>query len=321
MRYLGQRLLQFVIVFVIVTFTIMCVTRIGSMDPARDLAGGTVSDEQIQRVNEDYPYLDDPLPVQYVHWLGDILTGDWGYSYVTSQSTIDMFRQRMPTTVFIVFWAIFLGLLIAVPLGVYSAYKRDSAFDKAGSIGSFGIISMPVVVVAVLMLFLVVTRVDFFPSVGRSKYVAPWDNPIEHFQNFFIPALLLGLGIGAVWSRLLRSEMILTLQSDAINTARAKGITPGRVLWRHALRMSVLVLMTSVALQMSALIGGTVIAEQFFGPKGIGERLLFAVQQNDLLIIQAIVAILVVTVVLANFVVDLLYSVVDPRIRLARSIS
>ncbi len=321
MRYLGQRLIQFILVFIVVTFTVMAVTRMGSTDPVRDLAGGTVSDEQLQRVSEDYPYLDEPLPVQWVMWMKDILTGDWGYSYIASQSTIEMFQQRMPTTVFIVLWAMFIGLLIAVPLGVYGAYKRDSLFDRGSSISSFAVLSTPPLVIAVLALFLIVSRYEFFPSVGRSRYVAPWDDPVAHFQNFFVPALVLGLGLSAVWGRLLRSEMILTLQSDSINMARSKGISPRRVLWRHALRMSILTLMTSVALSMSALIGGTVIAEQFFGPKGIGERLLFAIQQNDLLVIQGIVAILVVTVVVANLVVDLLYSVVDPRIRLARSIA
>ncbi len=175
-------------------------------------------------------------------------------------------------------------------------------------------------VVAVLALFLIVSRFGTFPTVGRSKYVAPWDNPVEHFKNFFIPSLVLGIGLGAVWSRLLRADMILTLQSDSILMARSKGISPNRVLWVHALRMSILSLMTSVALQMSALIGGAVVVEQFFGPKGLGDRLVFAFQQNDLLVIQAIAAVLVVVVVFANFVVDLLYAVVDPRIRLARSL-
>ena len=132
---------------------------------------------------------------------------------------------------------------------------------------------------------------------------------------------MLGIGVGAIWSRLLRADMILTLQSDAINMARSKGISPRRVLWVHALRMSILSLMTSVALQMSALIGGAVVVEQFFGPKGIGERLIFAIQANDLLVIQFIAVILSVFVVLANLIVDLLYSVVDPRIRLARSLA
>ncbi len=183
---------------------------------------------------------------------------------------------------------------------------------------------MPAIVVAVLALFLLVVRVDWwifnFPTVGRSTYVAPWDDPVLHFQTFFVPGLVLGLGLGTIWFRLLRADMILTLQSDAINMARSKGISPRRVLWVHALRNSILSLMTSVALSMSALIGGTVVIEAFFGPKGIGERLLFGIQQNDLLVIQAITAILVVFVVVCNFIVDLLYSVVDPRIRVARSI-
>jgi peptide/nickel transport system permease protein len=321
MRYLGQRLIQFVLVFVVVTFGVMAATRLGSTDPARDLAGGAVSEAQIAQVEEDYPYLDEPLVVQYGYWLKDIFTGDWGRSYVASQSVVDMFEQRLPTTVFIVLWSIVLGLLIAVPVGVYSAYRRDGPFDRVSSVGSFALISTPGVVVAVLVLYLIVTRVDFFPSVGRSQYVAPWDDPVGHFQNFFIPALVLGLGLGAVWSRLLRADMIQSLQGDSVMMARAKGLSPRRVLWVHALRMSILVLMTSVALQMSALIGGTVLIETFFGPKGLGERLLFAFQQNDLLVIQAIVAMLVVVVVVANFAVDLLYSVVDPRIRLARSIA
>ena len=281
MRYAIQRLVQFLLVFVVVTFTVLAFTRIGSTDPARDLAGGAVTEAQIEQVKEDYPYLDKPIPVQYGYWLKDVVTGNWGRSYVASQSVVDMFKQRLPSTVFIAFWAI---------------------------------------VIAVLLLLLVVTRFGTFPTAGRSKYVAPWDNPIEHFKNFFIPALMLGIGLGAVWGRLLRSDMIIALQSDSVVMARAKGISPNRVLWVHALRMSVLSLMTSVALQMAALIGGAVVAEQFFGPKGIGDRLVFAVQQNDLLVIQAIAAVFAVVVVLANFVVDLLYAVVDPRIRLARSL-
>ena len=320
MRYAAQRLIQFVLVFVVVTFMVMAATRIGSTDPARDLAGGAVSEAQIEQVKEDYPYLDKPLVVQYGYWVKDIVTGDWGRSYVASQSVIDMFKQRAPSTVFIAFWAIIIGLLIAVPLGVYSAYRRDGIFDRAGSVGSFALISMPPLVIGVALLFLVVTRSGVFPTVGRSQYVAPWDNPVEHFENFFIPSLMLGLGLGAVWSRLLRADMISALQSDSVLMARAKGISPRRVLWVHALRMSLLSLMTSVALQMAALLGGAVIAEQFFGPKGLGDRLVFAIQQNDLLVVQAIAAFITVFVVLANLVVDLLYAVVDPRIRVARSL-
>ena len=320
MRYFLQRFVQFCLVFVVVTFTVMVATRIGSQDPVRDLAGGTVSDAQIEAVLEDYPYLDKPLVVQYVYWLGDFVTGDLGYSYSQSQSGADMFKQRLPPTIFIGFWAIFIGLLVAVPVGIYSAYRRNGAFDRTASVSSFAAISTPPLVVAVALLYLVVSRYSIFPTVGASNYVAPWDNPWEHFKNFFIPALVLGIGLAGVWSRFLRADMNLTLQSDYIMLAKAKGVSPSRVLWGHGLRGSVLSLITSVALQLAALVGGAVIAEQFFGPRGIGDRLVFAIQQNDILIIQAITAVLVVAVVFFNLLVDLLYAVIDPRIRHARKI-
>lgn len=320
MRYVLQRLAQFGVVFVVVTFVVMVATRIGSQDPIRDLAGGAVGQAQLDRVLNDYPYLDQPLLLQYPQWLRDFLTGNLGYSYQQSQSGLDMFKQRLPPTLFMGFWAIVIGLIVAVPVGVYSAYRRDGAFDRTMSASSFAAISAPPLVVAVALLFLVVTRTGLFPTVGGSNYVALWDNPVLHFRNFFIPSLVLGIGLAGVWSRFLRADMIMTLQSDFIMLAKAKGVSPRRVLWRHALRASVLSLITSVALQLSALVGGAVVSEQFFGPRGIGDRLVFAIQQGDILIIQAITAVLVVGVVLANLIVDLLYAVVDPRIRHARKL-
>lgn len=319
MRYALQRIGQFLIVFVVVTFIVMTATRIGSLDPVRDLAGGTVSDEQVAAVLADYPYLDDPLLLQYLPWLRDFITFDLGYSYSNNTSVADLFVDRLPSTLFIGFWAIFIGLALAVPIGVFAAYRRDGLFDKATSFGSFALISTPPLVIAVLLLYTVVLRVDRFPA-GVGTYYAPWDNPVEHFNNFFIPSFALGIGLAAVWSRFLRADMINTLQSDFIMLARAKGMSPSRILWVHALRSSVLSLITSVALQVSALVGGAVIVETFFGPKGIGDLLVLSVQKNDLLVIQAVTAMLVVIVVLMNLIVDLLYAVVDPRIRHARAL-
>ncbi|MBA3801750.1 MAG: ABC transporter permease [Actinomycetota bacterium] len=321
MRYVAQRLAQFVVVFVVVTFIVLASTRIGSTDPVQDLAGGQVDEARRAQVLEDYPYLDKPLPIQYGYWITDLVKGDWGYSYYQSQSVMDMFKQRAPATFFIVFWSIVMGLLIALPVGVYSAYRRDRLFDRASSVTTFGFISMPSLVVSVALLYLVAARYDMFPTVGGSDYVAPWDNPYEHFKNFFLPSLAIGIGIGGVWSRLLRADMALTLQSDFVTLAKAKGLSPGRILWIHALRASILSLITSVALQLGSLISGAIIAEQFFGPRGLGDRLVFAIQQNDLLTLQAIGVVIVAVVVVANLAVDLMYAVVDPRIRAARALS
>jgi peptide/nickel transport system permease protein len=327
-RYALTRIARFVFVFVIVTFLVMLATRIGSKDPVRDLAGGQVGPEVIAKVEADFPYVRAcegtityaPCMVsQYARWVGDVFTGNMGYSYAQNQSVVDMFKQRGPSTFWLGVWAIVIGLIGAVPIGVYSAYKRDSPLDRVLSLGSFAVLSTPQLVIAVFLLYAVANRVAFFPNIP--DYVAPWSNPVEHFRNFFLPALTLGIGLGAVWSRLLRADMILTLQSDFINLARAKGVSPNRVLWVHALRSSVLSLITSVALQLSGLISGAVVAEQFFQVGGIGGRLVIAVQQNDILVIQAITAAVVAAVVVVNVGVDLLYAVVDPRIRQARALA
>lgn len=317
MRYTAQRILQFLVVFVLVTFMVFVATRIGSDDPARDLAGGTVQQELVDQVTERY-HLDAPLPVQYAYWLRDLVTFDFGYSFAQSQDVTDMFKQRLPNTLFIVFWAIIIGLVVAVPIGVYSAYRRDSMFDRSTSLISFAALSIPALVLAVLLRYVFAIRLQWFPA--DSDYVAPWRDPWAHFRNFFLPAITLGVGLGAVWSRFLRADMALTLQSDFIMLARAKGVSPRAVLWRHALRASILSLITSVALQLSGLIGGAVVAEQVFAMPGVGDRLVFAVQGNDLLTLQAITAVLVAIVVCVNLVVDLLYGVIDPRIRHARAL-
>lgn len=318
MRYAFARLVQFVIVILVVTFTVLAISRIGSKDPARDLAGGAVSQEQVDQVTERY-HLDDPIVVQYGYWLKDFVTLDLGYSYIQSQDVTAMFKQRMPVTLFIAFWAILVGLVIAIPAGVYSAYKRDGALDRVVSFASFAVISLPALVLAVLLSYLLSVRWQVFPLLGR--YVAPWSSPWQHFKNFFLPAITLGVGLGAVWTRLLRADMIGTLQSDYIMLARAKGMSPSRVLWRHALRGSVLSVVTSVALNIGTLIGGAVVIEQIFSLPGVGLRLVESVQTNDLLTLQAIAAVLAVAVVAANFAVDLLYAAIDPRIRHARALS
>lgn len=327
MRYALTRIARFLFVFVIVTFLVMLATRIGSKDPIRDLAGGQVGPEVIAKVQADYPYIEKCqgavgylpcIATQYVRWAADMVQGQMGYSYAQNQSVVDMFQQRGPSTFFVGFWAIVIGLVIAVPIGVYSAYKRDSVLDRVLSFGSFASLSTPQLVMAVFLLYAVASRSTFFPNIP--DYVAPWSSPLEHFRNFFLPALTLGIGLGAVWSRLLRADMILTLQSDFINLARAKGVSPNRVLWVHALRSSILSLVTSVALQLSGLISGAVVAEQFFQVGGIGGRLVIAVQQNDVLVIQAITAVVVAAVVIVNVGVDLLYAVIDPRIRQVRAL-
>jgi len=163
-----------------------------------------------------------------------------------------------------------------------------------------------------------VSTLGWFPRINSKIY--PWDDPWEHFRNFFLPVLTLSLPIAAVFTRLLRADMIIALQSDFVTLARAKGVSPRRILWRHALRSSLLSLVTSVGLQVGGLLGAAVAVETLFEVDGLGSLLFESIQRRDFLVVQACVSILVITVVFANFFVDLLYAVIDPRIRHVRAL-
>jgi peptide/nickel transport system permease protein len=320
-RYFGQRLLQFLIVFFIVTFGVMVLLRLGldaPGDPARTLLGGAATQEQIDATTEKY-HLDSNYLVQYWYWLKGMLTGDFGYSVTNNLPVADLMKPRVMTTVLLGFYAMTIGIGIAVPLGVYQAYRRDRFFDRAASLVTFMLISVTTIVLAVFLKLAFIEGWEVFPRLGDKVY--PWEDLGEHFKNFFLPTMTLAIPIAAVLTRLLRSDMSLTLQSDFISLARAKGMSPNRILWRHALRNSLFSLITALGIQLGALIGGAVIAETFFDLDGMGTMLVVATLSSDLFTVQATVAIIVVAVVFVNLVIDLLYAVIDPRIRMARSLA
>ena len=210
-------------------------------------------------------------------------------------------------------------MIIAIPVAIYQAYKRDSRFDRTGNFASFLFVSLPTLVLAPFIIYLFVNKLGWFNRT--SEKVMPWEDLGEHFKNFFLPVLVLTLPLAAVFARLLRSDMVQTLQSDFITLASAKGVPPSRVLWRHALRNSLFSLLTSVGIQLSGLVGGALIVEQYFNMKGMGALLLTSILSKDLFVVQSVTAIVVAVVSLANLLIDLLYAVIDPRIRHARALT
>ena len=321
MRFILQRLTRFVVVFVIVTFGVMVLLRLGldqPGDPARTMLGGFASDAEIAATNARY-HLHDNYLVQYVYWLKlMIVDRDFGYSVSNSMPVSTLIGQRIMTTLLLGTYALVISVGIAVPVAVYSAYKRDRVFDRAAGLTSFAFVALPAVVVAVFLKFLFVEHWALFPRVADKVY--PWQDLGAHVHNFLLPTLTIALPTAAVLTRLQRSEMTLTLQSDFIGLARAKGLPPRRILWRHGLRNSLFTVLTSIGLQVGAIIGGAIVAETFFDLDGMGSLLITAVLGTDLFTVQAVVAILVVAVVVTNLVVDLLYGVIDPRVRLASTL-
>jgi len=319
--YVLQRLAQFLIVFLAVTFGVMVLLRLGldaPGDPARSMLGGFASQDLIDATNARY-HLTSNYFVQYFHWMKGLLVDqDLGYSASNSMAVSTMIGRRIVTTLLLGFYAIGSGLLLAVPLAVAQAYRRDRWFDKSSSFVTFIFVSVPSIVIAVFLKWLFVDTFSLFPRIADKVY--PWQDPWEHAVNFALPTLTLALPAAAVFSRLLRGELVLTLQSDFIGLARAKGMSPRRILWRHALRNSAFTCLTSVGVQLGVVLGGAIIAETFFDLDGMGLLLITAVLTNDLFTVQSITALLVITVVVANLAIDLLYSVIDPRVRLASAL-
>lgn len=321
MRYLAQRLLRFMLVFFIVTFGLMLLMRLGMNkpgDPARTMLGGTVSQQQIDDVTARY-HLDAPIIVQYGYWLKGMLTLDMGVSVQQNLAVSTYIGGRIVVTLLLGLYSLALGVLVAIPAAVFQAYRRDSVRDKMLSIGSFVFVAVPPVVMGVLLILLFVRTLGWFPRTGEKIW--PWDDPVEHFHNFALPVLALALPVGAVFSRLLRGDMVRTLQADFITLASAKGVSTRRILWRHALRNSLFSLLTSIGLQLSGIVGGAIVVEQLFAMKGMGTLLVASILSKDLFVVQALAAIIVTVVVVVNLAVDLSYAVVDPRIRQMRSLA
>ncbi len=321
MRYLLQRLLQFAIVFFLVTFGVMVFMRIGMNkpgDPALTMLGGTVRLDQAEAVNARY-HLNGNVFGQYWFWLEKMFRGDFGVSVQQNTTVAKYLSGRVLVTIFLGFYAVLWALIIAIPTAVYQAYKRDSRFDRGGNFLSFLFVSLPALVLAPFIIFLFVVKLGWFPRTGEK--VMPWDDLGAHFRNFFLPVVVLTLPLAAIFARLLRGDMIQTLQSDFVTLASAKGVPPGRVLWTHALRNSLFSLLTSVGVQLGGIVGGALVVEQYFNMKGMGSLLLTSILSKDLFVVQSVTAIVVAVVCVANLVIDLLYAVIDPRIRHARALT
>ena len=321
-RYALQRLLQLIVVFVIVTFAILVVMRIGARNPtelAFRMLGGQPSPDVAANAVKDY-HLDRNLVVQYLYWLRDFFVHqDLGYSLKDNQTVAKLLGPRVMTTVLLGLYAIIFGLLIAIPTAVLAAYKRDRPIDRIINLCSFVGFGVPEVVLGVLLKLLFVVHWKIFPAVGTKMY--PWNDFGGHVRNYFLPALTLAIPLASVYVRFLRSDMIATLQADFVTLATAKGASPTRVLWRHALRNSLFSVVTAVGTQLGALIGGTVVVEYLFDLEGLGSQLVNSVLSRDLFTVQSLVAVIVALVVVINLAVDLTYSVIDPRVRQARALA
>ena len=313
-KLLGIRFVRLVATLIAVSFLTFWLVNTLPGDPLTALIPPetqTNNPELVAQLREEFG-LDDPLPVRYVAWLGDAVTGDLGRSTVTGRPVIDDITARMPVTFEIAAVAVIFSLLIAVPLGILSAYREGTKIDQGVSaFAQFGL-SIPGFVTGLALIYVFAVKLQWLPATGWTRLT---DSFTGNIKTVILPAASLALTEIAVYTRVVRSDMISTLQEDYIQFAKSKGLRDRAILFRHALRPSSLTLITIVGLNIGALLGGTLIVEVLFAVPGLGKRLLDAIFQRDFLVVQGITVFIATMYVLVNTIVDLLYIAVDPRIR------
>lgn len=256
--------------------------------------------------------LDEPLMTRYLIWLNDALHGDLGTSFVTDQPVAETIAQRVPVTVELALMATVLAVAMAIPIGVLGAYRQGQKSDQISSAGVQVALSIPNFIAGIFLIWLFSVQLQWLPSTGWNR-ISEGLGP--NLQTAILPASALALTQMAIFSRLLRSDMIATLQENFVLSAKAKGLKDRYILFRHALRPSSLSLITIAGINFGALLGGTVVIETLFALPGLGFRLISAINQRDILVIQGITVFIATVYVIINTLVDLLYLVVDPRIR------
>jgi peptide/nickel transport system permease protein len=305
-------LLRLIATLLAVTFLTFTMVALLPGDPVDTILGTAERDPAVEaQIREDLN-LDDPFLVRYFTWLGDAVTGDLGDSYITDQPVADTISQRVPVTAQLAFMAIFIAVVVAIPVGVLGAYKQSRWQDTVSSAAVQVALSIPNFIVGIFLVWLFAVQLNWLPSSNWSRLS---DGVVDNLKTSIMPSVALALGAMALFSRLIRSDMVATLKEDYILSARAKGLSDRYILFRHALRPSSLSLMTVVGISFGALLGGTVVIETLFAIPGLGFSLINAINARDILLIQGITVFIAVMFVIINTVVDLLYVVLDPRIR------
>jgi peptide/nickel transport system permease protein len=314
MRGLGRLALRVVLALFVVTVVTAFMLDFLPGDPGAAILGAQATPAQVSAFNEQMGFNDPPVQ-RYVHWMGDLVRGDLQRSVRNNQPVLDVLRQRLPVTLELALVAEVLSVALAVPFGLWSAYRAGSRLDRSTAAVSFSLLSIAPFVMALMLVFVFAIRLGWLPVTG---WVPLTQDPLENARHALLPVVTLVAGEVAIYVRLVRAEVLLTLQEDFVLAARAKGLPTTKILLRHVLRPSSISLITLVGVSLGRLIGGTVIVEQVFALPGLGRTILQAIGANDYFVVQGVVVFIAVCYVLINALVDLSYGLLDPRVRAAR---
>jgi len=309
--YILRRSLIAIPTLLIVSVFVFALQNLLPGDPVLAMAGEERAPETLARLRELYGF-NRPLPLQYLSWLGGVVQGDLGVSLRTGQPVLELILQKLPVTIQLAIMSMMIALLIGIPMGILSATRKGTWVDWLANIIALSGLSIPNFWLGIMLILLVSVNLGWLPASG---YESPFVDPVRSFQTMIMPSIVLGTGLAAALMRHTRSAMLGVLQSDYVRTARAKGLTERRVVIRHAFRNAVLPVVTLTALLFGELLAGAVLTEQIFTIPGFGKLVVDAVFNRDYAVVQGVVLVTAVGFIFMNLVADVLYVLLNPRMR------
>lgn len=313
MRRRVLAVIRFVVLLLLVSIATFMLLELMPGDPVDSLAPEGASDEVREQIRAAYG-LDQPLTTRYLDWMGGLLQGDLGSSFQTKVPITETLLERGPVSLELAILAMLAALLIAVPLGAYSAYRQGGLVDRVTTFLTSATLAIPAFVLGVVAVWIFGVQLGWLPIVGWTAFA---ENPAEHVRSMILPVFTLAAGECVLFIRVLKNDMIATLQQDHVLSARARGLPTWRILVRHALRQSSFSLVTVSGVALGRLIGGTVIVEMIFSIPGMGSWVVTAINYRDFVVVQAVVLMSALVYLVMNTLVDLAYPLLDPRVRKA----
>ncbi|BCS44503.1 MULTISPECIES: ABC transporter permease [Pseudomonas] len=313
LMFILRRLLSSIPTLILVSLFVFTLQKLLPGDPVLAMAGEERDPAVMEYLRDKYR-LDDPIPLQYLNWVGNVLTGDLGTSLRTEQPVTTLLASKLPVTIELAVLALLIALLIGVPTGIISAVRKGTAVDYGANVVALSGISIPHFWLGILLIMIFAVKLQWLPASG---FVPMGEDFGQNLKTLILPAFVLGAGLSGILMRHTRSAMLEVLRTDYVRTARAKGLFPRTVILKHALRNALMPIVTLTTLLFGELLGGAVLTEQVFSIPGFGKMIVDAVFNRDYAVVQGVVLCVAIGFLLLNLLADVLYRLINPRLRSA----
>ncbi|KPB57110.1 ABC transporter permease [Pseudomonas amygdali] len=313
LMFILRRLLSSIPTLILVSLFVFILQKLLPGDPVLAMAGEERDPAVMEYLRDKYR-LDDPIPLQYLNWVGNVLTGDLGTSLRTEQPVTTLLASKLPVTIELAVLALLIALLIGIPTGIISAVRKGTAVDYGANVVALSGISIPHFWLGILLIMIFAVKLQWLPASG---FVPMGEDFGQNLKTLILPAFVLGAGLSGILMRHTRSAMLEVLRTDYVRTARAKGLFPRTVILKHALRNALMPIVTLTTLLFGELLGGAVLTEQVFSIPGFGKMIVDAVFNRDYAVVQGVVLCVAIGFLLLNLLADVLYRLINPRLRSA----